>query len=742
MEMEEGVKERLFAEIRVLQQLKHKNIMAFYDWWYNPKQETMNFITELLTSGTLRQYRKKAKVMNENIIKRWAWQILEGLVYLHGHDPPIVHRDLKCDNVFVNGSTGVVKIGDLGLATAQQGLSVVGTPEFMAPEIYEETYDQKVDIYSFGMCLLELATLEYPYAECHGVAHIFKKVTTGVKPQALQRVRGDQLRELIELCIAHDAGDRPEARQLLKHPFFDSLKMETGFGSVYSLNYRRSGAGGNSKPGSPRGPLPGHGSITHFSSSGHLDEITHTHVFTISTPMRSPLSMKHASMLSRVGGQRPDSSEGGAGSAAATVTGPGGGAESPAASCTIHATPTSEGVASSKPATPDVTPPPMRRSASGPTRTGVAQQVVAIGGPAASIAAGGPAGGAFGPVMREGSHRLRSHPLQGGWLTDDEDATEQEAPHVPATRAHVESSAPAKAAQLSGAAAKPPMAPARAPVAQPEASSHTGQFHHHHHHHHHQHSHQHSHPQTITLGFLHNSQSMGDTTAAEHGRRRDDDEMSDASSVEVIIPMDQLAEYADAAIDSDEDPLFNSTGPNYCKAGCASSNSGPDAVPGTSPRTSHGQLQLQHCSTRRPMLPAFRHASTAVALARQSSIARGSGRTSMSNDGTAAFPPRSQSSVGPTTQLSLDDSILETTPESAGEGQLQLKAPAMSADSPGKRSIQRNHQPHVSEGSDTLPEFNRAIHGVIVRVKQIRGRGFEGSNLVVTNSQLKRSSSL
>ncbi len=50
--------------------------------------------------------------------------------------------------------------------------------QFMAPEIYEEQYDEKVDIYSFGMCLLELATLEYPYSECHGVAQIFRKVTT------------------------------------------------------------------------------------------------------------------------------------------------------------------------------------------------------------------------------------------------------------------------------------------------------------------------------------------------------------------------------------------------------------------------------------------------------------------------------------------------------------------------------------------------------------------------------------
>lgn len=67
------------------------------------------------------------------MLKRWAWQILQGLVYLHAHDPAIIHRDLKCDNIFVNGTSGVIKIGDLGLATLWRGLttpqSVLGTPE-------------------------------------------------------------------------------------------------------------------------------------------------------------------------------------------------------------------------------------------------------------------------------------------------------------------------------------------------------------------------------------------------------------------------------------------------------------------------------------------------------------------------------------------------------------------------------------------------------------------------------------
>jgi serine/threonine protein kinase len=53
-----------------------------------------------------------------------------------------------------------------------------GTPEFMAPEMYEEHYDESVDVYAFGMCMLEMATSEYPYSECHAPAQIYKKVVT------------------------------------------------------------------------------------------------------------------------------------------------------------------------------------------------------------------------------------------------------------------------------------------------------------------------------------------------------------------------------------------------------------------------------------------------------------------------------------------------------------------------------------------------------------------------------------
>lgn len=55
---------------------------------------------------------------------------------------------------------------------------VPGTPEFMAPEMYEEHYDEAVDVYAFGMCMLEMATSEYPYSECQNAAQIYRKVTS------------------------------------------------------------------------------------------------------------------------------------------------------------------------------------------------------------------------------------------------------------------------------------------------------------------------------------------------------------------------------------------------------------------------------------------------------------------------------------------------------------------------------------------------------------------------------------
>ncbi|XP_015579820.1 probable serine/threonine-protein kinase WNK3 isoform X2 [Ricinus communis] len=214
--------ERLYSEVHLLKTLKHKNIIKFYNSWVDTKNENINFITEIFTSGTLRQYRRKHKHVDLRALKKWSRQILEGLSYLHSHDPPVIHRDLKCDNIFVNGNQGEVKIGDLGLAAilqqARSAHSVIGTPEFMAPELYEEEYNELVDIYAFGMCLLELVTFDYPYAECINAAQIFKKVTSGIKPASLAKVTDPSVKAFIEKCIAR-VSDRLSAKELLMDPF-------------------------------------------------------------------------------------------------------------------------------------------------------------------------------------------------------------------------------------------------------------------------------------------------------------------------------------------------------------------------------------------------------------------------------------------------------------------------------------------------------------------------------------------
>ncbi|KAJ8284478.1 hypothetical protein COCON_G00033280 [Conger conger] len=218
-------RQRFSEEVEMLKGLQHPNIVRFYDSWKSTLKghKCILLVTELMTSGTLKTYLKRFKEMKLKLLQRWSRQILKGLHFLHTRTPPIIHRDLKCDNIFITGPTGSVKIGDLGLATlksASFAKSVIGTPEFMAPEMYEEKYDEAVDVYAFGMCILEMATSEYPYSECQNAAQIYRKVTSGMKPDSFFKVKVPELKEIIEGCIHMDKDERYTIQDLLEHTFF------------------------------------------------------------------------------------------------------------------------------------------------------------------------------------------------------------------------------------------------------------------------------------------------------------------------------------------------------------------------------------------------------------------------------------------------------------------------------------------------------------------------------------------
>ncbi|KAG1952619.1 serine/threonine-protein kinase WNK1 [Pimephales promelas] len=223
-------RQRFKEEAGMLKGLQHPNIVRFYDSWESPSKgrKCIVLVTELMTSGTLKTYLKRFKVMKIKVLRSWCRQILKGLHFLHTRAPPIIHRDLKCDNIFITGPTGSVKIGDLGLATLKRSSfakSVIGTPEFMAPEMYEEKYDESVDVYAFGMCMLEMATSEYPYSECQNPAQIYRRVTSGVKPGSFDKVAIPEVKEIIEGCIQQNKDERYAIKDLLNHAFFQE---ETG----------------------------------------------------------------------------------------------------------------------------------------------------------------------------------------------------------------------------------------------------------------------------------------------------------------------------------------------------------------------------------------------------------------------------------------------------------------------------------------------------------------------------------
>ncbi|XP_059783044.1 serine/threonine-protein kinase WNK2 isoform X7 [Balaenoptera ricei] len=218
-------RQRFKEEAEMLKGLQHPNIVRFYDFWESSARgkRCIVLVTELMTSGTLKTYLKRFKVMKPKVLRSWCRQILKGLLFLHTRTPPIIHRDLKCDNIFITGPTGSVKIGDLGLATLKRASfakSVIGTPEFMAPEMYEEHYDESVDVYAFGMCMLEMATSEYPYSECQNAAQIYRKVTCGIKPASFEKVHDPEIKEIIGECICKKKEERYEIKDLLSHAFF------------------------------------------------------------------------------------------------------------------------------------------------------------------------------------------------------------------------------------------------------------------------------------------------------------------------------------------------------------------------------------------------------------------------------------------------------------------------------------------------------------------------------------------
>ncbi|KAG9391594.1 Protein kinase domain [Carpediemonas membranifera] len=214
-------------EIVLLALLEHDHIISYVHYWRDEEQNKHILITELM-SGTLRQYVENRPTMRLSEIAKYSLQILSGLSYMHAFKPSIIHRDLKCENIFIDSSSGKVKIGDFGVSHVLEGThaeTLTGTPAFMAPEIYDTAYDEGVDVYSLGMCVLEMATGTIPYGECKNMVQIDKKASKGIPPDSLATVTDDTVRDFIQRCLL-PRDTRPSVKDLATHPLMLGDRLE------------------------------------------------------------------------------------------------------------------------------------------------------------------------------------------------------------------------------------------------------------------------------------------------------------------------------------------------------------------------------------------------------------------------------------------------------------------------------------------------------------------------------------
>uniref|UniRef100_A0A8B9L9W6 Protein kinase domain-containing protein n=1 Tax=Astyanax mexicanus TaxID=7994 RepID=A0A8B9L9W6_ASTMX len=178
--------EKVKAVFDNLIQLEHLNIVKFHKYWADVKENRARviFITEYMSSGSLKQFLKKTKknhkTMNEKAWKRWCTQILSALSYLHSCEPPIIHGNLTCDTIFIQHN-GLIKIGSVAPDTINNHVKTC-----------REEQKSLHFFVSFFFCV---------YIMCEPLF---------VAPCL-------NMQEFIQKCLEVDPSKRPTARELLFH---------------------------------------------------------------------------------------------------------------------------------------------------------------------------------------------------------------------------------------------------------------------------------------------------------------------------------------------------------------------------------------------------------------------------------------------------------------------------------------------------------------------------------------------
>ncbi|KAI4327800.1 hypothetical protein L6164_020218 [Bauhinia variegata] len=208
---------REFAqEVYIMRKIRHKNVVQFIGACTQPPN--LCIVTEFMSRGSVYDFLHKQRgVFKLPSLLKVAIDVSKGMNYLHQNN--IIHRDLKTANLLMDENE-VVKVADFGVARVQTQSGVMtaetGTYRWMAPEVIEhKPYDQRADVFSFGIVLWELLTGELPYSFLTPLQAAVGVVQKDLRP-TIPKNAHPRLSELLQRCWQKTPLERPNFSEILQ----------------------------------------------------------------------------------------------------------------------------------------------------------------------------------------------------------------------------------------------------------------------------------------------------------------------------------------------------------------------------------------------------------------------------------------------------------------------------------------------------------------------------------------------